>query len=602
MCGIVGLLTSGEGDWHQAAASALGALAHRGPDALVIREWRLGETRLVLGHTRLRVIDLSDEADQPLANGDKSHWVAYNGEIYNQPELRADLAAAGHVFHTSTDTEVLAHLFEGEADPAPRLERLRGMFAFAALDPRARRVLLARDRLGIKPLWWAPLPGGFAFASEARALVRLGAVSGDPDPNVIRDYLVWGVCPAGRSVFSGVSEVPPGSYLLWRDGDVSSKRWWRPEVEPQPSLEPDAEALMSAALSDSVTRHLVADRPVGVFLSSGVDSAAVATLAARHAGAAVHTLTVTFPEGGDEAEGAARVATAIGARHDQVPVTGGDVVHSLPEIFAAMDQPTSDGVNSWLVCRAARQVGLVVALSGLGGDELFGGYATFRTVPQVVRATQLLRIMPGGARRTLAGVAARHSPGGRLTRTLVAPPGDRGAYLAVRGLLGASDLGWKPDALPVNTQARTAADRVLLLELGRYLPDQLLRDTDTMSMSHSLEVRVPLLDDNVVRLALALPARTRNQPGKALLARAARVTGFAPKRPFTLPFDRWLRAELVPTLREGLLSEDLPFSSEVPAVLRHRLWDRWQSGRVHWSRPWAVAVVRLWPAANNLAW
>lgn len=163
-------------------------------------------------------------------------------------------------------------------------------------------------------------------------------------------------------------------------------------------------------------------------------------------------------------------------------------------------------------------------------------------------------------------------------------------------------MGGSPTLRRSPTTPGSAADRVLLLELARYLPDQLLRDTDGMSMSHSLEVRVPLLDDNVVRLALAVPARTRNQADKALLARAAGVNGFAPKRPFTLPFNRWLRAELLHTLRQGLLSENLPFSSEVPAGLRRRLWDAWQSGRVHWSRPWAVAVIRLWPAANNLAW
>jgi asparagine synthase (glutamine-hydrolysing) len=269
-----------------------------------------------------------------------------------------------------------------------------------------------------------------------------------------------------------------------------------------------------------------------------------------------------------------------------------------------MDQPTHDGVNSWVISRAARQAGLVVALSGLGGDELFGGYPSFRLVPRFARASPALSKLPQRFRTSAAAMIARRYPGSPLTRLLAAPASEAGVYHAVRGLFGPMELGHIDQPhLPIsaNSDPSDPRDRVCLYEMNDYLPNQLLRDTDQMSMSHGIEVRVPLLDDVVVNVALAVPARIRCSPGKALLSGAAGLDGGQPKRPFSLPFDRWLRGPLNEAVRLGLLSETLPFADLIPASLRKRVWEGFEQRRIHWSRPWAIAILRMWPEANGIA-
>jgi asparagine synthase (glutamine-hydrolysing) len=549
-----------------------------------------------MGHLRLRIIDLSPLADQPMPNESRTVWVAYNGEIYNFKELRSELQARGHVFQSQTDTDVLVHLYEESRDPVDMLKRLRGMFAFAVFDCKKGSLLLARDRLGIKPMYWAETSAGLAFASEARAIARTFSLS-EPDIEALESYLSWGVVQGPRTIFAGVHELPPGSYLQWTRGQVKVERWWRPDAGPSVTHGGEPEQLLRSALDDSIARHLVADRPIGVFLSSGVDSAAVATAAARQG--AVRALTVTFPDAADEGDAAQRVARRIGAEHQRVEVTGADVARNLPAILSAMDQPTSDGVNTWIVCRATKQAGLVVALSGLGGDELFGGYPSARLVPQLARLNGLFRPVPAALRKRVAALAGRRHPGGRLARVLASGPGYAEAYMAVRGMLPSlrARAGSQNGLSKHHPQ-----DAVMLLEMGHYLPNQLLRDTDQMSMSHSLEIRVPLLDDEIVNLALALPADVRTESGKALLARAAGLQEFNRKQPFALPFAAWLRGPLRVTVREALLSEDLPFADLIPTRLRTDVWEAFESGRTHWSRAWAIAVMRLWPGANGLSW
>jgi asparagine synthase (glutamine-hydrolysing) len=604
VCGILGFVGDRQVPPQTAIEGALGALAHRGPDAHQVRTLRGGDASCVLGHTRLRIIDLSPLADQPMPNEDRTIWVAYNGEIYNFRELRAELEKAGHTLRSQTDTDVLVHLYEEtDGDLAEMLALLRGMFAFALFDSRQGRLVLARDRMGIKPMYWTETDGGVAFASEVRALARAGFAGGEPDPKAIASYMSWGVVPGPGTILAGVHELPPGSFLQWRAGRVRVQRWWSPEVKPEELLGHDAARLVRGALSDSISRHMIADRPLGAFLSGGIDSGAVVTLAAR--AGAVRALTVTFPDAHDEGNAASELATKVGAQHDRIPVAGAEVAAAMPQILAAMDQPTSDGVNTWIVCNATKQAGLVVALSGLGGDELFGGYPTTRLVPRLARITSLLAPIPLELRARAARLVGDRTPGSRLARALSSTGGYAGAYQAVRNLLPPSQIS--PNGM--DHQLRLALgstthsqDRVMLLEMAHYLPNQLLRDTDQMSMSHSLEIRVPLLDDTLVKVALALPAAVRTQPGKALLAQAANIERPNIKRPFALPFEQWMRGPLRETVREGLLSRELPFDSVVPVDFRQRLWDAFEAGRTHWSRPWAVAVLRLWPAANAFSW
>jgi asparagine synthase (glutamine-hydrolysing) len=606
MCGILGAVTWRQEPPEGQVRSALSKLDHRGPDARSVEVLAAGEARCVLGHTRLRIIDLDPRADQPLPNEDGSVWLVYNGEVYNHRELRSDLERAGHSFRSNSDTEVIVHLYEQYRDsPAAMLRRLRGMFAFALFDQVRGQLLLVRDRLGIKPMYWARTPTSLAFASEMRALARAGFASGEADPQAVTGFLQWGVVPGPGTMLAGVQELAPGGLLRWKQGEMELERWWTPEVTCSNLLSGDAVELVRTGLIDSVRRQLIADRPVGVFLSGGLDSRAIATLAAAEGDALA--LTVTFPEaGGDEGEEASGTARRIGARHELVPIAGADVARDMPRLLTAMDQPTHDGVNIWVVCKAARAAGLVVALSGVGADELFGGYPSFRTVPGVLAARRLLDVVPGRLRSLAAVTAGERNPGGKLARLLASPGGYPGAYAAVRGFFPGpvNEAVSEPAgaALGIAAPNLDARDRVMLFELTRYLPYQLLRDTDQMSMSHSLEVRVPLLDDLLVRLALRLPPGHRLASGKSLLARAAGVKSAPAKRPFALPFARWIRGPLRPLVMEALLSEELPFGQSLPQRFRRRVWDAFDEGKTHWSRPWALTILRLWPVANGFRW
>jgi asparagine synthase (glutamine-hydrolysing) len=473
--------------------------------------------------------------------------------------------------------------------------------------------MLARDRLGIKPMYFAALPGGgIAFGSESGALVRSGIVDAGPDTASILGYLMWGSVQGPRTILGGVQELQPGHYVCWDGSGHEERVWWEPAFDPRLDRDSSLERLRGA-LGDAVQKHLVADREVGLFLSGGVDSRAIAHTAAREG--ALRSLTVTFPEvRGDEGERAARVATELGFHHETVPVLGSELAAVLPTIAAAMDQPTADGVNSWVVSRAAHQAGLVVALSGVGGDELFGGYPSFKLVPRVAAAGKALHMLPHAARRAVADAIVSRRPVSPGSRVVMTGPGFGGAYRAVRGLFGLRDLEhlgalrWvgERDAIdlftPASPRESSPGDAVALLELQRYLRNQLLRDTDVMSMAHSLEVRVPLLDDAVVQTALSIPAAIRNQPGKRLLQAAAGFSHAPPKEGFTLPFGSWMHGPLREPVRELVLSNDLPLGWLMTPDARRELWQAFEERRVHWSRPWAIGMLRLWADTHGYRW
>lgn len=607
MCGILGWVGSEESGVLPAIERGLDYLDHRGPDAHAVRRLQIKDATCVLGHTRLRIIDLTAEADQPMSNEDGTVWCVFNGEIYNYRELRADLERAGHRFHTHSDTEVLVHLYEAERGrPGVMLSRLRGMFAFAIADTVSGEFLAARDRLGIKPMYWARVGQGLIISSEVRALARTGLVDQDPDLEACARYLLWGVVRGPQTILASVKALPPGHFLHWKKGNLCIDPWWAPQVTAAKQSRAEAESRLGDALRDSVRRHVVADRAIGVFLSSGVDSGSIATVAAKEG--ILEAVTVSFPGSRDDETAMAKdLADKLGASHRCVRVNGKAVAASLGEILTSMDQPTSDGVNSWLVSKAARESGLVVALSGVGGDELFGGYPTFRAIPRLRAISLALRVVPASLRRRAVRAAGDRSPAGRLARMLDASPDYDGAYAAVRGLFAPSAVGLNPPdglygrRIP-NADRGRSLDRIMLLEMRHYMANQLLRDTDQMSMAHSLEVRVPLLDDRFVETALSIPARIRMQHGKALLAKAGGFEPRAVKRAFALPFGQWLKGPLRETLREGVLSQHLPFASEISRPFRVGLYESFEAGRVHWSRPWAVAVLRLWPGANGLNW
>lgn len=594
MCGIAGRVGAGTS---VDTGAAVAALTHRGPDSSGVRSF----DDCALGMRRLRVVDLRPEADQPMRGEGEGVWLVYNGELFNHGELRRELEDAGHAFRSRSDTEVIVHGYEQWGDAV--VHRLRGMFAFAVYDAPARRLLLARDRLGIKPLYLRHSPeGGLAFASESHALGP-----GELDPRAVASYLRLGWVGGTGSATTGVVELPPGHLLVHSDGRSRVERYWAPTWRDEAA---DVPAL-AAALRDSVQRHLVADVPVGIFLSSGLDSTVVASLAAEH-GSDVRTYTVAFDDGPDEVGPARALAGDLGLPHEVVRLSGTAITSSMDQVVAAMDQPTVDGVNSWAISRAVREAGVTVALSGLGGDELFSGYSTFRHAPRIARV---------GARvptpaLALAGRALGAVPPlalGRVTRAAEAGAhgGLPAAYAGVRGLLpwqalprlwpgGAALLRGLRDADLLDT---TGPGTVAALEVRNYLRYQLLRDTDLMSMASSLEVRVPLLDDAVVAAALVTGPSAEGLSGKALLAHAAGPAAVAsvqrPKQTFTLPFDRWMRTDMRDWVRGrlgALGAAPLGFS----ATELQRLDDAFLAGRLEWRPLWALAVLGAWVERRGL--
>ncbi len=586
----------------------LAAIHHRGPDANGVQAFAgPGDRAAALGAVRLRIIDLDPKADQPMSNIAGDVWTVFNGEIYNFKELRAELEVAGFKFKSSSDTECLVHLYRYlDGDAARIASRLRGMFAFAIWDTTTGRLVLARDRLGIKPLYWARTADGFAFCSEQRALVKSGVIGSAPNLAAVAGYLAKGVVPSSTSLFADVEHLAPGHVLTWEGGAPSITEWWSPvcSIRADFALEGRGLAELRDAVTDSVSRHLVADRTVGVFLSSGTDSTAVAYVAAK--AGAQESLTLTFPENSalDEGPTAAATAAQLGMRHHQVPIGRDDALTAMPDALASFDSPTADGFNSWLLGRAAKQAGLTVVLSGLGGDELLAGYRTFTSVPRLRRALPLINLAPSALRHSVSQVMKSSARTRPWTRALEGGQGIGGAYHLMRRLFGDNEIrgiGLAQSAFNGVHHNLTAVDAVTLLELGHYLRDQLLPDADTTSMAHSIELRVPLLDDRVVETALAFPPKLRVK-GKQMLAAAAGLPDRPAKRPFALPMQDWIDTSLRDSVRDAILDDTLPFGDVLPSAFRQQLWDDTNRKRVHWAKPWSIAVLRLWPAANGFDW
>jgi asparagine synthase (glutamine-hydrolysing) len=591
MCGVCGMAGGSETERVLFVRASTANLFHRGPDAEGIKVL----DGAVLGHSRLRILDLSEAADQPMSCRNGTLWCSYNGEVYNFQKLRSELLVAGHHFETSSDTEVVLKGFDEWGVQV--FSRLRGMFAVAIWDNSARALVLARDGLGIKPMYYRPLANAIAFASELRSLRR----SGDrTDSLSISRYLRLGWVPGPRTIVEGIFELLPGSLLRWQAGRTTLESWALPETNsPRESSAPE----VAEAMADAVAMHLVSDVPVGVFLSAGVDSALVATLAAR-AGGHLRSFTVGFPGPRDETPAAAALARRLGLPHDSVPVSGQEVTGSIDRIVADLDQPSVDGVNSWVVSKAVREAGITVALSGLGGDEVFGSYSTFWHVPRLARLGDAARHAPSKLRGGLPALAAA-LPGlvhSRQRRALeaVAKGGFTAAYAAVRGPLGEGELAWLRGC-PIKQVdlGVVESDEVGDLEASNYLPFQLLRDTDAMSMAHSLEVRVPLLDAAVVSLGGALRRSHPAAPGgvKPLVAEAAdpllKEAALRPKATFTLPFDGWLREELADWSTEALTA----LSCQGLGLRIDRLETfqrRYLAGHVNWRAVWALAVLGCW--------
>jgi asparagine synthase (glutamine-hydrolysing) len=577
MCGINGIYAYGTSAPPVDADELLRSrecMRSRGPDAADV--WISGDRRVGLGHRRLAIIDLSPAGAQPMRRGQRV--LIFNGEIYNYQELRTRLEAKGRTFTSHSDTEVLLELYEemGEA----MLGELRGMFGLALWDGARGRMLLARDPYGIKPLYYADDGGTIRIASQVKALIAGGRVDKRFDPAAAAGFFLRGTVPEPFTMYRAIRALPAGAYLyVDANGPGEPRQYFsiaatlRDAVDSTRRVGDDERlAIVHDAVLESVRYHMVADVPVGAFLSAGIDSTAIVAFARESGATDLQTMTLRFAEyrgrDNDEAPLASLVAREYGVRHTIRDLTLDDFRAEQPRIFAAMDQPTVDGLNSYFISKAAAEMGLKVALSGTGGDELFGGYTSFRDIPRWMPITSALSRVPGlgeGVYRLNTALASRSrhiSP--KMGEILRHGSSYAGAYLVKRGRFLASELPsvlgedvareglQRLDLLSILERAVTPDPgnpyaRVAALESSLYLRNQLLRDMDWASMAHSLEVRVPLVDAHLLR-KVAPVLVTRKERGKGILANAPRPALPASVRErrktgFTLPIKEWLKQE-----------------------------------------------------------
>jgi asparagine synthase (glutamine-hydrolysing) len=608
MCGIAGYAGwSRSAEASDAELTAMcGAIRHRGPD----EEGHHVGAGVALGMRRLSIIDVAG-GSQPISNEDRTVHVVFNGEIYNHHALRGRLAPR-HTLHSRSDTEVLVHLYEESG--AAMVDQLRGMFAFAIWDERAARLTIARDRLGIKPLYYWPTDDGVAFASELRSLLALPDFPRDVDATAVREYLALGYVPDPACIFKGVRKLPPGHVLTWdATRGVETRRYWSP-VRPEMPVADDREAVeeLRRLIADAVGSHLESDVRLGAFLSGGIDSSTVVAQMTRLTDTRVETFSIGFEDPAfNEAPHAASVARALGTKHTELIVRP-DADALVEQVVRTYDEPFGDSsaLPTLMVSQLARRH-VTVALSGDGGDELFGGYTRYAELER-------RRELPGFARRLARAVALRlpHAAFGR-NRLLDLGRDVRGRYaatvaqsLAVQegGVLREVDESLSLDRLLDRwfdpAAGRDFLTQMTLVDLESYLPGDILTKVDRASMSASLEARVPLLDHPLVEFAVALPGRFKRRDGTGKWILREAIRGLVPdsvfeqpKRGFAVPLSRWFRNELRHRL-DTLVREDRGVyeyvdHESVVRLVREHIAER----RDHSTMLWRILVLDLWLAA-----
>ena len=617
MCGIAGFAdmqrAGGRPDADVSLVRSMcDVIRHRGPDDEGVHV----EPGVGIGMRRLSIIDLST-GHQPIHNEDKTVWVVFNGEIYNYRELRRELESAGHRFYTSSDTESIVHAYEEWGERA--FARLRGMFGIALWDRREGTLLLARDRAGIKPLHYAQRGGRFYFASELKSLLAAGAVDRELDLTALDHYLSFLYAPRDRSMFAGVRKLPPGHYLKLRAGSTDVQPYWQiADTEPFAGTADEAAHRLYEVLDDAVRAHMVADVPLGAFLSGGVDSSLVVGLMARASDRPVKTFSIGFDDPAfDELEHARTVARLFGTDHHEFVVRP-DGLGILDRLVSHFDEPFADSsaIPTWYVSEIARQH-VTVVLSGDGGDELFGGYDRYLPHPRVEQFDRLRLpgktalaglvwpLLPHGARGKNFLRHVSRSPNGRYLDSISFFQPDERAALYTAGVRSAL-RGAGADALLGQHFERFAGlpahSRMMRFDFETYLPEDVLTKVDRMSMAHSIESRVPLLDNEVIDFAATLPSTMKivNGRRKHILKEAAR--GLLPpeildrrKQGFGIPLGAWFRGGLTDIFSDVLRSPTTRQRGYFQPAFVDRLLDEQLAGkRDHELRLWQLLVFELW--------
>src|SRR5229473_6007479 len=641
MCGIFGVITRDGLVSPDLLEKATGTLAHRGPDdagTVSIDSGSAEPYQIGFAHTRLSIIDLSPLGHQPMHDPSTGNWIVFNGEIYNFRELRCNLMEKGAEFRSQSDTEVVLAAYRVWGEEC--LLRLRGMFAFALWDATRKHLLLARDPMGIKPLYYYQSPEMFLFASEVRTLLQSELVPRKLDATGALSYLAFGSVYEPWTIVEGVRAVPPGHVLTVENGSLSSREYWNP-LQASSRAESDASSgngiatadQLPAILRDAVLSHLVSDVPVGVFLSGGIDSSALVAVLS-HNGVRANTFSLVFQEEEfNEGQYSREVARHFGTEHHEIPVSQQDTLTVLPEALCAMDQPTIDGINTYLVSAKTRAAGVKVALTGLGADEMFAGYSNFRRVPKMEILSKRFGRLPRLARRPLSASVALFAGKDDRSRKLAELATGHDSivhpYFLVRMLFGAAERevlfrdGLSGEGLSgrrhedsehalesvlresiARSSTLDPVNRVSYLESHFYMRNTLLRDSDFMSMAHGLELRVPFLDRALVEACFRIPGSKKlngDSPKSLLLASLGvelpREIVNRPKRGFTLPFERWLRGEMRPVVEDALLKSNWDQTSISASAVRE-VWNRFLAGETSWSRPWSLFVLKRWCAQN----
>jgi asparagine synthase (glutamine-hydrolysing) len=624
MCGIFGIAAHNARIPEGIVERGTLSLAHRGPDdsgTVILRDSASGNVEIGLGSRRLAILDLSPLAHQPMHDPTTGNWIVYNGEIYNFREIRSELEGLGTSFISHSDTEVVLKAYASWGPEC--LNKFRGMFAFAIWNAGRRQLFLARDPMGIKPLYYADTGSYLVFASEVRSLPGTGLIPGQIDHAGLANYLAFGSAYDPLTLIQGIRALPAGHTLTWERGTVRISRYWDlvDDVSGTPNETVPAREL-KPILEEAVRMQLVSDVPVGVFLSGGIDSSALVSIL-RRGGVTPSTFSIVFREADfSEAQHSRAIAAKFHTDHHEITASENDVLAAIPDALKAMDLPTMDGINTYFVSRETRRAGIKVALSGLGGDEVFAGYSSFRTVPQMERLARMWKRVPSIARESLGVAFGALAPASDQNRKLVSLMLSNGntlhPYFVSRSLFTPEqrDLLLRNKDLDVfeiaNASERDllnralrldAINRVSYLESRCYMLNTLLRDADFMSMSQGLEVRVPLIDHRLAKAVLSLPGRSKiNGTPKKLLVDALEGSlpddiVYRPKRGFTLPFEHWmrkeLRSEIEPVLQARRIDEG-PLGALLNGGEVQKVWMGFLGKKVSWSRPWSLFVLQRW--------
>ena len=617
MCGIVGIAVRNGVVNRDMLEAATRSLAHRGPDdagTIILQD---GGDEIGLGNRRLAILDLSPLGHQPMLDPVTGNWIVYNGEIFNFGELRSELEKAGVAFCSKSDTEVVLKAYGAWGEKC--LPRLRGMFAFAIWDARKHRFFLARDQMGIKPLYYAQSGQHFLFASEVRTLLGTGLVPRRLDRAGLQNFLTFGSLYDPITLIENVSALRPGHFMIWERGRTQETQYWDLIDPANDSLERRSKTDLRAEINEAVRRQIVSDVPVGVFLSGGIDSSALVAILAQN-GIKPQTFSIVFRESEyNEATFSRRIAQVFKTNHHEMLVTQEDALERVPAALSAMDLPTIDGVNTYIVSERTRAAGVKVALSGLGGDELFAGYSTFTSVRRMQHFLRLWRYVPAksAVAKAFSLLAPENDQNRKLLTLLHWDDRELHPYFLARMLFtptvcNALIKSMSQEASErAESEIRETASRaknldeinaISYLECRCYMLNTLLRDADGMSMAHGLEIRVPLIDDQLAAriLAIAGSEKISRQTPKPLLLNALECPlpdelVHRRKQGFTLPFERWLRGDMREHVERSLRGiADGPLSNAINASAAQQVWQDFCARRTSWSRPWGLYVLQKW--------